>query len=101
VTKKLRLEYKIVGAPDLRTIEDQVNQLTADGWQPVGGIAVLGGRLCQALTRRTSATRAAVDNKPKEPARCEREWSAADGRKRCRLPAGHEGEHHMVRIRLT
>jgi hypothetical protein len=43
------IAYKILEAASMQEIEALVKEAISKGWQPIGGIAVSGGRFYQAM----------------------------------------------------
>ena len=45
------MEYKVVSSQSERELEQQVNELFGDGWEPYGSLVVKGDRLIQPMIR--------------------------------------------------
>ena len=45
------MEYKVVSSQNERELEQQVNELFDDGWEPYGSLVVKGDRFVQPMIR--------------------------------------------------
>lgn len=45
------MKYQVIRSPHLHELEVKVNELTAVGWEPQGGITVAGNIFIQAMVK--------------------------------------------------
>lgn len=45
------MKYQVIRAPHLHELEEKVNELTAEEWEPQGGITVAGNVMMQAMVK--------------------------------------------------